>query len=278
MTDSPGLLFDRLIEIMAQLRGPGGCPWDREQTPTSLKAYLIEESYEVLEALEHGDRRHLQEELGDLLLQVIFHAQIAAEQGDFGIADVLRRLTDKLVRRHPHVFGDASVDTAQEALAQWEALKQREAASQGDRPRSVIDGVPRAMPALLRAQRVQTKAARIRFDWPDARAAWTKVQEEIHEAAAALASGERERLTEELGDALFSLVNVARLSGIDAEEALGRAIEKFRRRFTAMEVELTARGTSVETVAPEELERAWDAAKAQERARAERPGPHQASA
>jgi tetrapyrrole methylase family protein/MazG family protein len=277
MTDSPGRLFDRLVDIMRRLRGPGGCPWDREQTPTSLKAYLIEEAYEVVEALESGDRRHVQEELGDVLLQVLFHAQIAAEHREFGIADVLQRLTDKLVRRHPHVFGDVSVGSAREALAQWEALKQGEAASEGT-PRSVIDGVPRALPALLRAQRVQTKAARIRFDWPDARAAWAKVQEEIREADAALASGDRERLAEELGDVLFSLVNVARLSEIDAEEALGRAIEKFRRRFTDMESDLTARGKSMDAVSPEELERAWDAAKALERARADRPGPTKASA
>jgi MazG family protein len=277
MTDSPGLLFDRLVEIMARLRGPGGCPWDREQTRASLKGYLIEEAYEVVEALEGGDRLHLQEELGDLLFQVLFHAQIAAEQGEFAIADVLRRLSEKMVRRHPHVFGGPAVGSAQEALAQWEALKQHEAASQGHL-RSVIDGVPRALPALLRAQRVQTKAARIRFDWPDARAAWAKVQEEIREAATALASGDRERLTEELGDVLFSLVNVARLSEIDAEEALGRAIEKFRRRFTDMEQELRAGGQSVDSVPPEELERAWEAVKAQERARAKDPGPREASA
>ena len=277
MTDSPGPLFERLVDIMAQLRGPAGCPWDREQTRTSLKAYLIEEAYEVLEALEGGDPLHLQEELGDLLFQVLFHAQIAAEHGEFGIADVLRRLTDKMVRRHPHVFGEAPVASAREALAQWEALKRAEAASQGHL-RSVIDGVPRALPALLRAQRVQSKAARVRFDWPDAPAAWVKVQEEIGEAAGALASGDRERLAEELGDVLFSLVNVARLSELDAEETLGRAIDKFRRRFTGMEGDLTARGMSVDSVSPEELERAWDAAKAQERDRPTGPGPSQASA
>ncbi|HZA83815.1 MAG TPA: nucleoside triphosphate pyrophosphohydrolase [Actinomycetes bacterium] len=270
MTDSPGALFDRLVDIMTRLRGPGGCPWDREQTRTTLKGCLIEEAYEVVEALESGDHRHLQEELGDLLFQVVFHAQIAAEQDEFDIAGVLRGLTAKMVRRHPHVFGDASVASAREALAQWEAVKQREALSQGHR-RSVIDGVPRALPALLRAQRVQAKAARIRFDWPDAAAAWLKVQEEVREADAALGTGDREHLTEELGDVLFSLVNVARLSEIDAEEALGRAIDKFRRRFTEMEATLAARGQALDTVSPEELERAWDAAKAQERRRAQGP-------
>jgi len=266
MTQSPGALFERLLDIMHRLRGPSGCPWDREQTSTSLKPYLIEEAYEVLEAIESGEVEPLREELGDLLLQVVFHAEIAAEHGEFAMADVLARLIDKMVSRHPHVFGDTSVETSHQALAQWEAIKQREAEAHG-RPRSVIDGVPRALPALIRAQRVQSKAARVNFDWPDARAAWTKVEEEVQEAAAALAEGPRERFQEELGDVLFSLVNVARLSAIDAEDALQRAIEKFRRRFTTMESELIARGKSVASVSSEELERSWEAVKAQEPSR-----------
>lgn len=264
MTGPPGPLFDRLTDIMAHLRGPHGCPWDREQTRTSLRAHLIEEAYEVLEALDAGDSAHLQEELGDLLFQVIFHAQIGAELGEFTMADVLQRLIAKMVGRHPHVFGDASVATPQEALAQWERLKQGEAVQAG-RSRSVLDGVPRALPALLRAQRLQNKAARVRFDWPDAATAWSKVEEEVKEAAATLASGTPAQLAEELGDVLFSVVNVARLAGIDAEEVLGRANDKFRRRFTEMEADLTARGKSVESVSPDELERSWDAAKARER-------------
>ena len=263
MTQSPGALFERLLDIMHRLRGPAGCPWDREQTPTSLKPYLIEETYEVLEAIESGDANALCEELGDLLLQVVFHAEITAEQGAFGVAAILASLIDKMTRRHPHVFGAPGVETARQALAQWEAIKQREAAARGLQ-RSVIDGVPRALPALLRAQRVQGKAARVNFDWPDARAAWTKVEEEVQEAAAALAEGQRERFQEELGDVLFSLVNVARLSAIDAEDALQRAIEKFRHRFTTMESELIARGKSVASVSSEELEQSWEAVKAQE--------------
>jgi MazG family protein len=266
MTQSPGALFERLLDIMHRLRGPAGCPWDREQTPTSLKPHLIEEAYEVLEAIESGEAEPLREELGDLLLQVVFHAEIAAERGEFEIADVLGRLIDKLVRRHPHVFGATSVETPRQALAQWEAIKQREAEMHGRR-RSVIDGVPRALPALLRAQRVQAKAARVNFDWPDARAAWTKVEEEVQEAAVALIEGDPERLQEELGDVLFSLVNVARLSAIDAEDALQRAIEKFRHRFTTMESELIARGKSIATVSSEELEQSWEAVKAQEQSR-----------
>ena len=265
MTQSPGALFERLLEIMARLRGPDGCPWDREQTKTSLKPYLVEETYEVLEAIEGGDPRAVEEELGDLLFQVVFHAQLAREQGEFTMVDVLLRLCDKMVSRHPHVFGDASVRTPGEALSQWEAIKQRQAEAAGRR-RSVIDGVPRALPSLLRAQRMQSKAARVRFDWPDAAAAWAKVTEEVGEASRALREGDQRLIQEELGDLMFSVVNVARLSGLDAEEALAGAIEKFRRRFTDMEAELIAQGTSVGRVGPEELDRSWEAAKARERA------------
>jgi MazG family protein len=263
MTQSSGVLFERLLDIMRRLRGPAGCPWDREQTRTSLKPYLLEEAYEVLEAIESGASDALREELGDLLFQVVFHAQLAAERGEFAMADVLSRLGDKMVSRHPHVFGATHVETPNQALAQWEAIKQREAESAGRR-RSVIDGVPRALPSLLRAQRIQSKAARVNFDWPDAQAAWTKVEEEVLEAAAALAGQDRARLQEELGDVLFSLVNVARLSALDAEEALHGAIEKFRRRFTTMEDDLIARGKSVGSVTSEELEQSWEAVKAQE--------------
>jgi MazG family protein len=265
MTQPPGALFERLLDIMRRLRGPSGCPWDREQTPTSLKPFLIEEAYEVLEAIEAGQPDALREELGDLLFQVVFHAQVAAERGDFTMADVLASVVDKMVTRHPHVFGDVRVETSGQALAQWEAIKQEEAKTHGRR-RSVVDGVPRALPALLRAQRIQSKASRVKFDWPDAQAAWTKVEEEIQEAAAALGGEDRARFEEELGDALFSLVNVARLSAFDAEDALHRAIEKFRRRFTAMENDLIARGTSVASVSPDELERSWEAVKDQEQA------------
>jgi MazG family protein len=264
MTESPGVLFERLLDVMMRLRAPHGCPWDREQTRVSLKPYLIEEAYEVLEAIESGRSAPLKEELGDLLFQVVFHARLAEELGEFTMGDLLEQLIGKMVRRHPHVFGDASVGTATEALAQWEAIKQREAVEKGQQ-RSILDGVPRALPALLRAQRVQSKAARVNFDWPDASAAWSKVEEEMRETGEALAIGNVERIHEELGDALFSLVNVARLAKLDAEEALHGAIEKFRRRFAEMEAELAARGTSVSAVAADELERAWESAKVAER-------------
>ena len=265
MSQSPGALFERLLEIMARLRDSGGCPWDREQTRTSLKAYLLEEAYEVLEAIEANEPRAIEEELGDLLFQVVFHAQLARELDEFTMADILRRVCDKMVSRHPHVFGDASVSTAGEALSQWEMIKQRQAEESGRR-RSIIEGVPRALPSLLRAQRLQAKAARVRFDWPDAASAWAKVSEEVAEAAQALAGGDRHRIQDELGDLLFSVVNVARLSGIDAEEALGGAIEKFRRRFTEMEADLIAQGKFIGKVGQDEMERSWEAAKAHERA------------
>ncbi|OGL17435.1 MAG: nucleoside triphosphate pyrophosphohydrolase [Candidatus Rokubacteria bacterium RIFCSPLOWO2_12_FULL_71_22] len=264
MTESSGVLFEQLLDLIARLRGPNGCPWDRAQTRTSLKPYLIEEAYEVVEAIEGGGGGHLREELGDLLLQVIFHARLGEELGEFRMSDVLRRLIDKMISRHPHVFGDASAATPREVAAQWEALKQREVEG---RRRSVIDGVPRALPSLLRAQRLQAKAAQVHFDWPDARSAWEKVEEEMRETAAALASGDGARVREELGDVLFSLVNVARLSDIDAEDVLQGAIEKFRRRFAEMEADLIARGKTLGEVPPDEFERSWEAAKAHEHKR-----------
>jgi MazG family protein len=220
----------------------------------------------VLESIEAGDPQALVEELGDLLFQVVFHARIAEERGDFAMMDVLRRVIDKMVSRHPHVFGGSVVDTPRDALNQWERLKRNEAQASG-RQRSVIDGVPRAMPSLVRAQRTQAKAARVGFDWPDARAAWDKVREEIAEAGEAVQSGDLDHVREELGDVLFSLVNVARLSSLDAEDALHGTIEKFRRRFTEMEAQLSAQGKSIDSVPQAELERAWDAAKSAERRR-----------
>ena len=266
MTESAAALFERLLSIMTRLRRPDGCPWDREQTRQSLRPFLVEETYEVLEAIDDADAEALREELGDLLFQVVFHTELAAERGEFDMVSLLQALVDKMVSRHPHVFGDARVDGPGQALAQWEAIKQSQAEAAG-RHRSVIAGVPRALPSLLRAQRIQSKAARVNFDWPDARAAWAKVEEEMREAAHALASGDRARLSDELGDVMFSLVNVARLSHIDAEDALRGAIEKFRRRFTEMEEDFVARGKSIHGVSAEELERSWEAAKAQERPR-----------
>ncbi len=264
MADSPGALFDSLLDVMARLRGDQGCPWDREQTRTSLKPYLIEEAYEALEALDGGQRDAMLEELGDLLFQVVFHAQIARELGEFTMADLLERLVGKMVRRHPHVFGEAKVNTAREAFSQWERIKHEEAA-QGGAPRSVLDGVPRSLPALLRAQRIQEKAARTGFDWKDATGAWTKVKEEVHELDEALAGGASAKLQEELGDLLFAVVNVARLLGLDAEGCLQRSADKFRRRFMLMESEIAAEGKRLSETSLEQMDRFWEAAKAREK-------------
>jgi tetrapyrrole methylase family protein / MazG family protein len=263
MAYSAGDRFDSLLALMARLRGEGGCPWDREQTRTSLKPYLLEEAYEVLEAIDEGSIDHLVEELGDLLFQVVFHCQVASEQGEFAMADVLQRLSDKMVRRHPHVFGDRVVADAREALAQWERIKGDEG-DDGAPPRSALDGVPRMLPALLRAQRLQVKAGRVGFDWTDWRQAWAKLREEIAELEVAFDGGDERRIGEELGDVLFSMVNVARLRGIDAEDCLRQATVKFTRRFGEMEAEMRTAGRRVGEASAQDLDRAWEAVKARE--------------
>jgi MazG family protein len=262
MTHPPGALFEQLLAIMARLRSPDGCPWDREQTRASLKPFLIEEAYEVLEAIDGCDAGALAEELGDLLFQVVFHAQLGAEERAFDMADVLRRVCEKMTSRHPHVFGGTRVADAHMALAQWEAIKQREGTA-GGRKRSVLDGVPRALPGLTRAQRVEQGCPRgVRLADP---VAVGEGRGGDGESQAALASGDAAHVGEELGDLLFSVVNVARLSSIDSEAALQGAIDKFRRRFTEMETALVLQGRSVTAADQDELERSWEATKARER-------------
>jgi nucleoside triphosphate diphosphatase len=263
MADSSGTRFESLLSIMARLRGEGGCPWDRAQTRESLKPYLIEEAYEVVQAIDEGSREHLIEELGDLLFQVVFHCQVAAERGEFTIADVLEGLSDKMTRRHPHVFGDSVVADAREALAQWERIKHDESTEAGT-DRSALDGVPPTLPALLRAQRLQVKAARVGFDWGAWQEAWKKVREEVVEVDEALARGESRRVEDELGDLLFSMVNVARLQGVDAEDCLRRAADKFTRRFKEVEADMRAGGRTVNEASAEDLDRAWETVKARE--------------
>ncbi|HXJ84223.1 MAG TPA: nucleoside triphosphate pyrophosphohydrolase [Candidatus Methylomirabilis sp.] len=263
MANSAGDRFDFLLGVMARLRADGGCPWDREQTRETLKPYLIEEAYEVLDAIDNGSTDHLVEELGDLLFQVVFHCQVAGERGEFTMLEVLERLTDKMIRRHPHVFGDRPVADAREALAQWERIKHDE--GQGDgRSRSALDGVPATLPALLRAQRLQVKAGRVGFDWTDWSQAWAKLREEIGELEAALDARETARVSDEFGDVLFSMVNVARLRGIDAEDCLRQAAAKFTRRFREVEAEMSAAGRSVSETPAEDLDRAWETVKARE--------------
>ena len=263
MADAAGTRFVSLLALMARLRGQGGCPWDREQTRASLRPYLIEEAYEVVQAIDEGSNDHLVEELGDLLFQVVFHSQLGAETGEFTMDDVLDRLCAKMTRRHPHVFGDGVVADAQEALVQWERIKHDEAAGNG-RVGSALDGVPASLPALLRAQRLQTKASRVGFDWTRWQDAWAKVKEEVGELQQAMDAGEQARVEDEFGDLLFSMVNVARLRGMDAEDCLRRAGEKFTRRFGKVEAEMKAGGRTVTEASAEDLDRAWEAVKAQE--------------
>ena len=258
MSEKSGPLFERLVKIMATLRAPGGCPWDREQTRESLKPFLIEEAYEVLEALDHGGKEKLQEELGDLLLQVIFHAQVAAELGEFTVDEVLENVVDKLLRRHPHVFGETRAETAQEVLSNWERLKQAERG--GVSESSVLSGVPKTMPALLRAQRLQDKASRVGFDWGETSEVLHKVEEELHELKAATVE-EPEATEAEMGDLLFTVVNLARFLHVSAEEALRKSIEKFTRRFRHVESVLAEQGKSLEESSLEEMDALWRDAK-----------------
>ncbi|MBI1894723.1 MAG: nucleoside triphosphate pyrophosphohydrolase [Candidatus Rokubacteria bacterium] len=258
-----GHVFEKLLTVMERLRGEGGCPWDREQTRQSLTPFLIEEAHEVVEAIETGSAAGLMEELGDLLFQVVFHAQLAQERGEFTMSDLLAALIDKMVRRHPHVFGDATVTTATEALAQWEHLKQSERKTEATR--SLLDGIPQSLPALLRAHRVQSKSSRVGFDWNTPEEAWEKVREEVGEFERSLQSDEPADVEEEVGDLLFSLVNVTRLLGLNAEICLQRATRKFQARFAAMEADVRRDGQDLGRLSLEEMERRWQAGKARER-------------
>ncbi|MBI3972015.1 MAG: nucleoside triphosphate pyrophosphohydrolase, partial [Chloroflexi bacterium] len=248
-----------LVEIMARLRAPDGCPWDREQTHESLRRYLLEETYEALEAVDAGDVAALEEELGDLLLQIVFHAQIAGESGSFDFGDVVAGIAAKLIRRHPHVFGDESAHDADAVLRNWEALKRAEREGKAQPERSMLDGVPQAMPALAYAQAVQARAARVGFDWPDVAGVLDKVAEEARELATAASAAER---FEEFGDLLFVLARLASWLGVDAEDALRAANQKFRTRFAAMETTARAEGKALEQYDAAGLDRLWNAAKA----------------
>jgi len=245
---------------MARLRGEGGCPWDKQQTHATLKPYLVEETYEVLEAIDTGSPEKLREELGDLLLQIVFHAQIAREEGHFDLEGVARAINEKLIRRHPHVFGDRRVKGVDEVLVNWERLKEDEYAEERS---SALAGVPSALPALMRAQKLQAKAAKVGFDWPDLAGALSKLEEELREFLAVLAEAEpdRGRLMDEFGDLLFALVNVARFLAIDAEEALRQTTEKFCRRFRHIEEAAHTRGRRLTEMELAEMDTFWEEAK-----------------
>ncbi len=252
--------WDDLVEIMARLRR--SCPWDREQTHRSLVPYLVEETYEVVDAIENQNETELCEELGDLLLQIVFHAQLATETGKFSVADVVDALSNKMIRRHPHVFGDQAVADVAQVWQNWEQLKAQESA--GRARKSKLDGIPKGLGALQRAQKMQDKAARVGFDWPDARGVTNKLAEELAELAQARLSPQSEaRIREELGDVLFTLVNLARTLGIDGEGALREANEKFYRRFAFMEARALKSGRALNDMSLDELEELWQLAKIQ---------------
>jgi len=266
---SPGEGFQRLVDLIARLRGPGGCPWDREQTHESLKPMTIEEAYEVLEAIDGGDAGELAGELGDLLLQVVFHAQMADEAGRFTIVDVVERVCEKMVRRHPHVFAGQTAENASAVLRSWEAIKEAELTAKGapaDGTGSMLDSVSSRLPAVMEAYQLTTKVARVGFDWPGAAAVLAKLDEEVGELKqAAREGGSHAALSEEVGDLLFVAVNVARVLGTDPESALKAANRKFRRRFAHVERRLRERGRKPADSTLEEMDGLWNEAKRSER-------------
>ena len=256
---TPGEKFQKLVDIMARLRGPGGCPWDREQTFDTIKPYTLEETYEVLDAIDRRDWQGLAEELGDFLLQAVFYAQMAAEQGLFEIADALEAINQKLVRRHPHVFGDESAETAGDVKRIWGEVKAAEKKGKGEG--GLLDPVPRSLPALVEAQQIASRAAGVGFDWENAEQVIEKLHEELTEFAAARVTGRQEELEDELGDMLFVLVNLARFVKVDPEQALRKANAKFRRRFGYIERKLAERGRKLEDSNIQEMEALWQEAK-----------------
>ncbi len=259
--------FEKLLELMAKLRGPDGCPWDREQTRETLKPMLVEEAFEVLEALDGEDSDELCEELGDLLFQVVFHSQIAREKGEFDALEVCRRLHDKMVRRHPHVFGDESFADSRELLRNWESLKEAEKRASGrkvTKKKSLLDGIPKRLPALYRANQITSKAARVGFDWPSIKGITDKLLEEVEELDEARREGAAGPIREELGDVLFTAVNLCRRLEIDPETALNRANRKFSRRFRKMEKQFGKQSRELKDVEIEEMEDCWERLKASE--------------
>lgn len=255
--------FDELVQLMTRLRSPGGCPWDRKQTLPDLKPFVIEESYEVVEAIDQDDRTALAEELGDLLLQAVFIAEITREEGTFDIYDAITAIHDKLVRRHPHVFGDVVAGDAEQVLVNWEKLKQDERKAEN---KSVLSGIPQAMPALLKASRLTEKAARVGFDWRRTDDVFDKLDEEMGELREAVASGDAQNIHDEIGDLLFTIGNIARKVNVNPEEALQSTNRKFMRRFEHMEARVREREQNLDQLQLEEMDRLWDDAKAAERA------------
>lgn len=252
--------LSRLVEIMSILLSEKGCPWDRKQTHKSLRQHLLEEAYEVIEVIDEDRYDDLPGELGDLLLQVVFHAQMAAEKKLFDMDDVLKAINTKLIRRHPHVFEQVQKITAEEQIVMWEQTKLK-----NEGKKSAVDGVPRELPALLRAYRMQNKAATVGFDWPEIEPVWDKVHEEMEELKEAVASHQQENIKEELGDLLFSIVNLSRFLKVNPEDALRETIAKFEKRFKKVELEFKDRNIDMKDISLEEMDKVWDKVKAQER-------------
>jgi MazG family protein len=254
---SAGEAFQKLVDIMARLRGPGGCPWDREQTLESLRGFLLEETYEVLDAIDRADHDDLRGEIGDLLFEGVFLAQIETDEGRFSVADSLSHISEKLIRRHPHVFADTSgVETPTQVLEQWEQIKAQEQQNRGER-KALLAGVPKAMPALARANEISTRVAAVGFDWAQTQDVIAKIEEEVAELREATAHESGDRVEEEMGDLLFSIANLARKLGIEPESALRKANEKFTTRFTALEEVFERRGGSIHDATLEEMEEVW---------------------
>lgn len=252
--------FRRLVRIMETLRSEKGCPWDRVQTRETLKSFIVEEAYEVLEALDSGIPEQIKEELGDLLFQILFQAEIAKERGEFNIDDVLDSITEKMILRHPHVFGDLKIDTPEEVLQRWDEHKKREGKLKG----SLMEGLPAILPALLRAMRVQERASRVGFDWQDPLEVFEKIQEEIAELKENIERSQKKAVEEEIGDLLFSIVNLSRLLGINPEEALRKTVNKFVKRFQYIEEKAKKEGLELSRMSLEDMERLWQEAKSDE--------------
>lgn len=252
-------LFKELVEVIAKLRGEDGCPWDREQTHETLKPQLIEEAYEVVDAIDEEKDEKLEEELGDLLMQVLLNAQIAEDDGKFNIRGVIQKISDKLKRRHPHVFGDVQVNSTREVMENWEAIKSQEHANK-DRE-SAMDGVPLHLPELMKARKIQSKAARVGFDWERTEDVLEKVEEEMEELKVSISASEPDGIEEEMGDILFSMVNLSRFLSVEPEEALRRTNAKFIRRFKHMEAEIATQGKNITDYDLPALDELWEAAK-----------------
>lgn len=253
--------FQDLVELMKRLRGPGGCPWDREQKYSDLKPYVIEEAYEVVDAIDRDDRESLKEEIGDLLLEAVFLAEIAREEGSFEIDDSITAIHDKLVRRHPHVFGDTRAESADAVVTNWERLKEAERKKED---KSVLSGVPQSLPAMLKALRLTDKAARVGFDWRKTEDVFEKLEEEVNELKEAIGGKDPKEIENELGDLLFTLANVARRLKVNPEEALQATNRKFTDRFHAIEAELRSSGRTFDDATLEEMDAMWDRAKERE--------------